>query len=144
VDAVEVEVKIEASPETVFEFFTDPDKMIQWMGRRAELDPRPGGSFCCDLNGDSIASGEFLVVEPPSRLVFSFGWEGEGSVVKPGSSTIEILLEPDGDGTRARLLHTGLPSAEWAEKHSHGWSHYLDRLAIAGAGGDPGADTMGQ
>ena len=43
--AVEVEIRIAASPETVFDFFTDPDKMIQWMGRSAELDPRPGGAL---------------------------------------------------------------------------------------------------
>ena len=36
--AVTHEVHIEAEPETVFAFFTDPDKMIQWKGRRAELD----------------------------------------------------------------------------------------------------------
>ena len=42
---VAVEIRIDASPETVFDFFVEPDKMIQWMGRLAELDPWPGGSL---------------------------------------------------------------------------------------------------
>ena len=109
-DAVEVEVRIGASPETVFDFFTDPDKMIQWMGRSAELDPRPGGALRCDINGDNVASGEYVELDPPRRVVFTWGWEGEDSVTTPGSSTIEVLLEPDGDGTHLRLIHRDLPS----------------------------------
>ena len=108
-----------------------------------ELDPRTGGSFNWQIRDDISASGEFLAVEPPRRLLFSFGWDGEDSVVKAGSSTVEVLLEPDGDGTHVRLVHSDLPDADSAARHSVGWQHYLDRLAIAGAGGDPGPDTMG-
>ena len=39
---LEKEVRIEARPETVFPFFTDPAKMTRWKGRSAVLDPRPG------------------------------------------------------------------------------------------------------
>jgi uncharacterized protein YndB with AHSA1/START domain len=138
--AVEVEVRIAANPETVFDFFTDPGKMIQWMGRSAELDPRPGGALRCDINDDSVASGEYVEVDRPRRVVFTWGWEGKDSVTAPGSSTVEVLLEPDGDGTHLRLLHRDLPSAESAEKHGHGWRHYTERLATAATGEDPGAD----
>jgi uncharacterized protein YndB with AHSA1/START domain len=144
VDAVEVEIRIAAKPETVFDFFTDPDKMIQWMGRSAELDARPGGAFRCDINGDAIAAGQYLELDPPSRIVFSWGWEGEDAVTKPGASRVEVSLAADGDGTRLRLTHHDLPTAESAEKHGHGWRHYLDRLAVAGAGGDPGPDEYAE
>lgn len=138
--AVEVEVRIGANPETVFDFFTDPDKMIQWMGRAAELDPRPGGVLRCDINGRNVASGEYVELDPPRRLVFTWGWEGEDSVTKPGSSKVEVLLAPDGDGTHLRLIHRDLPSAESAERHGHGWRHYTERLSLAATGADPGAD----
>jgi uncharacterized protein YndB with AHSA1/START domain len=138
--AVEVEVRIAASPETVFDFFTDPDKMIQWMGRSVELDPRPGGALRCDINDQAVASGEYVEVDRPRRVVFTWGWEGEDSVTAAGSSTVEVLLESDGDGTHLRLLHSDLPSAESAQKHGHGWRHYTERLAAAAAGVDPGAD----
>jgi len=140
VDAVEVETRIAASPETVFDFFTDPDRMTLWMGRSAELDPRPGGILRCDINREAVARGEFVQIDPPRKVVFTWGWEGEDSVTKPGTSRVEVLLEPDGEGTLLRLIHHELPSVESAEKHGHGWRHYLDRLATVGAGGDPGLD----
>jgi hypothetical protein len=63
-------------------------------------------------------------------------------MTKPGSSTVEVLLAADGDGTHVRLIHSGLPSAESATKHGHGWRHYLDRLAVTAVGGDPGPDEF--
>lgn len=145
VDAVEIEVRIAATPETVFDFFTDPDKMIQWMGRSAELDARPGGAFRCDINDEAIAVGEYLELDPPNRVVFSWGWEGEDSVTKPGSSRVEVLLTADGDeNTHLRLTHRDLPTPDSAEKHGHGWRHYLDRLAAVGGGGDPGPDEYAE
>jgi uncharacterized protein YndB with AHSA1/START domain len=145
VDAVEVEVRIAASPETVFDFFTEPGLMVQWMGRRVELDPRPGGGFLAEVNDEVIASGEYVAVEPPRRVVFTWGFNSEDSVTKPGSSTVEVLLEADGDdGTRLRLIHRDLPSAESAEKHGHGWDHYLERLRVAVTGGDAGPDEFAE
>ena len=138
--AVEVTTRIAATPETVFGFFTEPDKMIQWMGRDAQLEPRPGGTFRCDLNGRHIAAGSYLEVDFPHRILFSFGWEADDSTVRPGASTIEVTLEPDGDATNVRLVHRDLPDEESRQSHSHGWEHYTQRLAIAAAGGDPGAD----
>jgi uncharacterized protein YndB with AHSA1/START domain len=138
--AVEVRVRIAASPETIFDFFTDPDRMIQWMGRSAELDARPGGAFRCDINGRSVASGEYLEVEPPHRVVFSWGWEGEDAMVAPGASRVEIRLTEDGGETDVLLIHSELPGGESAERHRHGWEHYTARLAVAAAGGDAGLD----
>ena len=66
--------------------------------------------------------------------------DGEAYDVPPGSSTIEIVLEPDGDGTRLRFTHGGLPTAESAGRHAHGWDHFLPRLVEAAGGGDPGRD----
>ncbi len=142
VDAVEVEVRIAARPETIFDFFTEPDRMIQWMGRSCELDPRAGGVFRCDMHGELVVAGEYIAVEPPGRLVLSWGWEGEGALTPPGSSRVEVLLEPAGEETTVRLIHTDLPTAEAAEKHSHGWNYYLDRLAVTATGGDPGPDKF--
>ena len=108
-----------------------------------DVEPRPGGRFHCDIRDDAVISGEYVAVEPPARIVFSWGWEGEDSVTPPGSSTVEVLLAADGDGTHLRLIHSDLPSEESATKHGHGWRHYLDRLATAASGGDPGADKFG-
>jgi uncharacterized protein YndB with AHSA1/START domain len=143
-EAVEREVRIAARPETVFEFLTDPEKQVLWMGRRADLDPRPGGVYRVEINDQVTARGEFLEVEAPGRVVFSFGWEGQQAGegehdVPPGSSRVEVTVEPEGDGTIVRLRHFGLPE-QAREMHGHGWGLYLSRLETAAAGGDPGPD----
>lgn len=141
---MEREVLIAARPETVFEFFTDPEKQVLWMGRRAELDPRPGGIYRVEISDQIVGSGEFLEVHAPSRVVFSFGWEGQEAGqgehgVPPGSSRVEVTLAPEGEGTLVRLRHLDLPE-QAREMHGQGWQLYLDRLQIAATGGDPGPD----
>jgi uncharacterized protein YndB with AHSA1/START domain len=141
--AVEKELTIEASPETVWEFLVQPEKATRWMGTAATLDARPGGEYHVDVIDGHVARGEFVEVERPRRLVYTFGWEpeeGNPGAVPPGSTTIEIELEPSGDGTILRFRHYGFESAEAAGMHRHGWEHYLGRLEVAAAGGDPGQD----
>jgi uncharacterized protein YndB with AHSA1/START domain len=135
---VEREVHIDASPETVFEFFTDPVKAVRWMGVAATLDPRPGGIYRVEI-GPYIALGEFVEVDPPNRIAWTWGWENHPEMTPPGSSTVEMTLTADGDGTVVRLVHSGL-APESIEGHAHGWDQYMPRLAIAATGGDPGPD----
>ena len=139
--SVEREIAIGASPETVWQFLVDPDKATRWMGQSASFDPRPGGVYRVEVISGDTARGEFVELDPPRRLVYTWGWEeGRASNVAPGSTTIEIELVPNDDGTTLRFSHRGLPSAESAESHAHGWDHYLERLGIVAGGGDPGPD----
>src|SRR3954467_7054303 len=141
--SVEHEVAIAASPETVWSFLVEPAKATRWMGMAAELDARPGGIYRCDVIPAHTASGEFVEVDPPRRLVYTWGWEpgADGpSPVPPGSSTIEIELVPEDGGTRLLFTHRDLPTRESGDSHAVGWNHYLERLAIVAAGGDPGPD----
>ena len=147
-NVVEREVRIAARPEAVFAFFTDPEKMVQWKGRRADLDPRPGGVYRVEISDQAIARGEYVEIEPPSRVVFTWGWEGQESgpgehAVPPGSSRVEVSLEADGDGTIVRLRHFDLPEQS-RDVHGQGWDLYLGRLVVAAAGGDPGPDPNTQ
>ncbi|HWM64209.1 MAG TPA: SRPBCC family protein [Solirubrobacterales bacterium] len=138
--AVEREVRVRARPETIFPFFTDPELMVRWMGSSAEVEPSPGGIFRVEVSGSYVARGEYVEVSPPDHVVFTWGWESEDSPVRPGSSTVEVTLRPDGEETLVRLVHRDLPSEDSAGAHGRGWDHYLDRLRVAGAGGDPGPD----
>jgi uncharacterized protein YndB with AHSA1/START domain len=141
---VEREVRIRARPDTVFPFFTDPELMVRWMGTSIEVDPRPGGIYRVDINGRNVARGEFVEISAPDRVVFTWGWEADDSPVRPGSSTVEVTLTGDGDHTIVRLVHRDLPSEDSAGAHGHGWAHYLERLEIAGAGGDAGPDPWAE
>jgi uncharacterized protein YndB with AHSA1/START domain len=72
-EALEHEVYIAARPETVFAYFTDPDKMVMWKGIEATLDPLPGGIYRVSINGRDVARGEYVEVIPNSRVVFTWG-----------------------------------------------------------------------
>ncbi len=99
------------------------------------------------MNGHDVVFGRFVEVVPYTRIVFTWGWEGDGSPLPPGSSTVEVTLTPDGDATILRLRHMGLPDP-LRELHAAGWQHYLSRLVTRAEGRDPGPDpwasgTMG-
>jgi uncharacterized protein YndB with AHSA1/START domain len=139
---VEHEIRIDAPPNAVFAYFTDPVKMVSWMGNEATLDPRPGGVCRVAMKreiGEAAAIGRFVEVVPYSRVVFTWGWELDLFGVPPASTRVEVSLVPDGRGTFVRLVHRELPD-EGVEAHDAGWPHYLRRLSIAAAGGDPGPD----
>jgi uncharacterized protein YndB with AHSA1/START domain len=134
------EVVIEATPETIWPFLTDARKHVEWMGTEAQLDPRPGGTYRVLVAGQYLSAGEFVAVIPMEKVVFTFGWEQDGNPITPGSTTVEITLAREGDKTRLRLVHRGLPD-DAVDNHDHGWAHYLDRLVLCSTGRDAGFDS---
>jgi uncharacterized protein YndB with AHSA1/START domain len=130
-------IDIEAPPEIVFAHLVTPERMITWMGERADLEPMPGGRFAVDIGGVPFR-GEYLSVEAPRRVVISWGMAGNDDF-PPGTSTVEFTLVPTQRGTTLHLVHTGLPKGA-ARRHGLGWRHYLSRLGQAAQGNPPGAD----
>jgi uncharacterized protein YndB with AHSA1/START domain len=139
--AVERDVFVAAAPEIVFDYFTKPELLTRWQADEVDVDVRPGGSMRLHVSSEHIARGDYIAIEPPRRVVFTWGWEGNTGV-PPGSSTVEVTFEPEGDGTRVRLRHTGLPDESARTSHAEGWAYYLGRVAVAGTGADPGPDAF--
>jgi uncharacterized protein YndB with AHSA1/START domain len=139
---LEHEVRIEAPPETVFSFFTDPAKLVRWMGNEATVDPRPGGVFNLSFVrevGQVMVRGEFLEVVPFERIVFTWGFDPDLFAVPPASTRVEVSLVPEGSDTHVRLVHSDLPEAALGF-HQAGWGHYMERLAVVSAGQDLARD----
>ncbi len=137
----ERELQIAASPETIFPFLIEPEKLIQWMGIDATLEARPRGIFRVEVRPDNIARGEFVQIEPNSRVVFTWGWEQGGSAqLPPGSTRVEITLIPNERGTTLRLVHSGFYSEEERDGHGRGWDLLLPRLVEVAEGREPGPD----
>lgn len=130
-------IYIAAPPERVFEYFTEPNAIVRWMGEHAVLDPRPGGEFTLYIAGVPV-QGRYLEVDPPRRIVITWGRGGDKNF-PPGASVLEVTLTAKVDGTIVHIVHSGLPKVE-ARKHEVGWTHYLARLETAGRGDDPGPD----
>jgi uncharacterized protein YndB with AHSA1/START domain len=136
-EPVTASVFVEAPPERVYEYFTRPDAIVRWMGDYALLEPTPNGRFALDVRGAPVR-GRYLEVDPPHRLLISWGYAGSERL-PPGASTVEVRLTADGTGTRIELQHRDLPAAE-TQGHASGWIHYLARLQAAAGGGDAGPD----
>ncbi len=129
---LEFETQVRARPESVFAFFTDHDKHQSWMGIGAQIDPRPGGVYEIDMGPNGTVQGEFVVVDPPRRIVFTWGWQGNDRL-PPGSTSVEVTFTPSDTGTLVRLTHSGLPTELIRAKHTEGWTRFLPLLAEAAA-----------
>lgn len=138
-EPLRVERRIAASPEAVFGYLTTSQQWSKWQGTATTIDARPGGEYTMLAPNGNTASGEVVEIVPNRRITFTWGWEGHPDV-PPGSSTVSIELEPDGEHTIVTLTHTDLPTTE-VELHHAGWTYYLGRLSRLAGGHDVGPDT---
>ena len=123
-----------APPEEVFDAWTDPKSIREWMcpGEIAEavatLDVRINGHFTIIMkssSGDRIHTGQYLAIDRPRRLVFT--WVSNG--VRGRTTHVTIELQPHGiDGTRLTLIHEDMPDPEASASHEGGWSQILTKL----------------
>lgn len=140
-DDLRVQRRIAAPRSAVYAYLTDSGRWARWQGASAWIEPIPGGRFRMSMADGSTAEGRFVQLIPEARVVFTWGWQNSPTL-PPGSSTVEIDLESDGEGTILHLTHRGLPASE-RQSHQAGWDHFLPRLAVAATGEDPGPDLVG-
>ena len=136
---LEVSLHIAAEPETVFPYFTDPARYVQWMGSQAELEPVPGGSYRVWMRDGVEAVGDVPRDRSAAPDRVHLGMDPDPPS-PPGSTRVVVTLEPEAGGTRLVLRHHNLPDDGERRHHTAGWQLYLDRLAVRLAGGDPGPD----
>ena len=146
-DPIVVERLLDTNPEETFALLTEPARLRRWQAVSAAVDLRVGGDYRFTVMPGSIAIGSITEIDPGKRLVMSWGW-ADSDEVPPGSSTLLVELEPEGEQTRVRFTHEGLVGV-WAERHHDGWSYHLDRLVEVAAGvepdhrvWDPGSDDL--
>lgn len=126
------EIFIQAQPETVFSYLTVEAKMKEWFGEVIEA--KPGGIFrVAKKDGTANCQGKYIEVVPYEKVVFSWGGiEG----LEPGESTVEIILEPKGNGTQLTLRHYNVRLKPAADSFGQGWKeHALPLLKIVSEGG---------
>lgn len=124
---VHLDIEIAAPADVVFDFFVDPNKAARWLGIDGEIDPRPGGVHRVRYSPDDTAVGEYVEVERPTTISWTWGWDGS-DLVPPGSTMVTFTFTEHAGGTTVTLRHTGLPTAEQASNHTMGWSHWLGGL----------------
>ena len=74
-EIVEVTEYIAAARETIWPYLTDPTQYARWMGTDVTIEATPGGVYDVFMRDGVRASGTFLEVEAPHRVVFTWGWD---------------------------------------------------------------------
>lgn len=137
--SLELSTRIAAPPETVFRFFTDPERFSRWVDADVTIDPRPGGALRINFERfHTVVAGSVEIVEPPTRIVLAWGVEDgpQKETMPAGSTRVSITLERVDGGTRLTLRHTDLPSEKERRDHEEGWTHYLSQIQrVAGEEG---------
>ncbi|MEU9507275.1 SRPBCC domain-containing protein [Micromonospora sp. NPDC048170] len=132
---IERTIWIEAPPEVVWRFFTDPARMARWLGP-ADLDPTPGGELTFQLSDGPrpVVRGRFTELRPYEKIVFTFGWDPTPGVpdLPPGSSQVEVTLSAQAGGTLLTLHHISLPPNLVADTCT-GWTGFLGTLKAEAA-----------
>lgn len=138
-EPIVVERLLDTNTEETFALLTEPERLRRWLAVSASVDLRVGGDYRILCVPGHVAVGTVNEIDPGKRVVYSWGWLGDDEV-PPGSTSLIVELEPEGDGTRVRLTHEGLVG-ESAEHHLAGWNQHLDRLVRAAANGDAGLES---
>jgi uncharacterized protein YndB with AHSA1/START domain len=128
---VRIERVLPAPIKDVFDAWTDPTTMAEWLSpvgqAEAEVDLRVMGRFKVSMIGETTRiehTGEYLVVDPPREL--SFTWQSLYTGSEP--SVVTVLFEAEGDETRVVLTHRRLPESQ-VDPHTNGWEAMITRLA---------------
>jgi len=131
--------RLPAPRERVFTALVDPELLARWWRPAGftlpeiELDARPTGRYRFTMQpptGEAFhLAGEFLVVEPPERLSFTFRWEEPDPDDQETVAT--LTLTGRGDETEVALVQGPFRTEARRELHHGGWTDSLDRLAAA-------------
>jgi uncharacterized protein YndB with AHSA1/START domain len=140
--SLRIERSFDASPEQVFDAWTNPEVLRRWWAAHpegstpvAEVDLRAGGRYRLSMEGPDgtrhTVGGEYHEVQRPSRLVYSWQWELDSG--EPGHiSTVTVSFAEQGGRTHVVLEHAGLPDADSRDRHAQGWSACLSVLRDRG------------
>ena len=126
--------KLKATPAQVFDAWTDPKKLAQWMGpenvglKRSEADARVGGRYRFVMIGqdgeEHDVSGVYREIVPNQKLVFTWAWKS----TPERESIVTVTIKPDGNGSLMTLLHEQFFDEAARDRHQQGWTGCINKL----------------
>ena len=122
-------IVIHARPATVFEFFTNDRDWASWWGAGSAIDARRGGQLLIRHPNGVEMIGEVLELQPPDRIVFTYGYSS-GKPIPAGGSQVTIRLAAHPGGTLLQLTHE-FSDVEARDHHVQGWRYQLSLFANA-------------
>lgn len=131
-----LECVLDAPPEEVFRMLTDSTELVKWWGPHgftipsAELNLTEGGRFGFRMappEGEPFhLSGEFLEIDPPWRLVYTFRWEEP--TPDDRETVVDLSLGLTGEDTRLALSQGPFLTEERLALHRSGWTESFEKL----------------
>jgi uncharacterized protein YndB with AHSA1/START domain len=132
---IEIRRTIRAPRKRVFDAWTRKEEIVRWHApgpltvSLAEIDLRPGGTFRIHMRSpegkDYCVSGVYREIDPPGKIVYSWGWDGDHPVK---DSTVTVEFHERGDATEVVLTHTGITHDKERTGHTEGWIAILEKF----------------
>ena len=116
-------VVIAAPRDLVFRYFTDSERWARWWGKGSTIDPRPDGLVNITHANGVQMGGRVVEIEPPEKLVFTYGYRS-GTPIPEGGSLVTIRLADHEEGTELNLTHA-FAEASMRDEHVQGWRYQL-------------------
>ncbi len=135
---VSLSIFIDAPPSAVFRTLIDPEKIQQWFGVAAAVDPRLGGDWQLKMeferDGKKQTAPPMKILEfvEDQRLSISWpDWRGDKSLP---DQRVTWMLKPEGAGTRVEFKHDGFVRAVDISDYPFGWGWFLSRIDTVAQG----------
>ena len=133
---LDLECTLDAPPEEVFRMLTESTELVKWWGPlgftipAAELSLTEGGRYRFRMappDGEPFhLSGEFLEIDPPWRLVYTFLWEEP--TPDDRETVVDLSLGSTGEATRLALSQGPFLTEERVDLHRSGWTESFEKL----------------
>jgi len=131
---VALSIYIDAPPSAVFRTLIDPEKIQQWFGVAAAVDPRLGGEWHLQMEVQGVKAPPCTILEfvENERLAITWpDWRGDKNVP---DQRVLWKLKPEGAGTRVDFLHDGFVRAVDVSDYPFGWGWFLSRITAVAEG----------
>jgi uncharacterized protein YndB with AHSA1/START domain len=144
-DSIEREILIEAPVAIVWGVITEPEQISRWLSDEAEVQAHAGAAGALTWKPGGRGGGQEVELNAPIRVVeaepyrrFSFRWghPQDASPDEANSALVEFSLTEVAQGTRLRVLESGIDAvahdeqgrARYSESHQRGWDRHLGEL----------------
>ena len=131
---------LRAPPAEVFAAWTEPALLERWwtgvggwVDAKADVELRVGGRYHLSMRDERGTRdgvlGVYTEVVPAERLVFTWTWENDPSVMRGSEgSIVDVVLREAPDGTQLSFTHTGLEGKLVKDMREEGWNAFLTSL----------------
>lgn len=133
---LELTYGLDAPRERIFRALTEPDALATWWGPAGfttpeiELDLNVGGGYRFGMQPPDAElfhlAGEFLEIDPPSLLVYTFRWEEPDP--DDQQTVVRLSLDAIGDVTEVSLTQGDFLTEARLALHRDGWTDSFVKL----------------